>query len=74
MKWLLAYTAEVGCADASSETVDCLVRALDHLLLGLELDDAHDGAEDLLFADRHAVSHISKHSRLDEEALHGGVS
>ncbi len=53
----------------SSETVMCVVRLRDDLLLVRELDDDADGAEDLLLHDLHGGLGVGEDGRGDEVAL-----
>ena len=62
-----------GAADVlreavARETIDGVVRELDDLLLGLELDDHRDGAEDLLAHDLHVRLGVREDRGLDEVA------
>ncbi len=55
--------------DGSGETVGGLVAELDGLLLGGELGDGADGAEDLLLHDLHVGADVGEDGGLDEVAL-----
>lgn len=55
--------------DRGGQTVGGVVAELDGLLLGGELRNGADGAEDLLLHDLHVLFHIGEDSRLDEVAL-----
>lgn len=59
---------EVGGVHRGRETVRRAVGLLDRLLLGLELGDGADGAEDLLLDDGHVLGDIREDGGLDEVA------
>jgi hypothetical protein len=60
---------EVGCVDGSGETVGGVVTNGDGILLGLELGDRADRAEDLLLHDLHVTLDIGKDRGLNEVTL-----
>ena len=60
---------EVLGVDGGGETVCAGVAELDGILLGLELGDRADGAEDLLFHDLHVLCNVGEDRGLDEVAL-----
>ena len=60
---------EVLGVDGGGETVCAGVAELDGVLLGLELGDRADGAEDLLFHDLHVLCDVGENRGLDEVAL-----
>lgn len=60
---------EVLGVDSRGETVCAGVAELDGILLGLELGDRADGAEDLLFHDLHVLCDVGEDRGLDEVAL-----
>lgn len=55
--------------DSGGETVGGAVAELDDLLLGLELGDGADWAEDLLLNDLHVLGDVREDGWLDEVAL-----
>ena len=60
---------EVLGVDGGGETVCAGVAELDGVLLGLELGDRADGAEDLLFYNLHVLCDVGEDRGLDEVAL-----
>lgn len=60
---------EVAGVDRSSQSVCGAVADLENLLLGLELGDGADWAEDLLLYDLHVLGDIGEDGWLDEVAL-----
>lgn len=63
-----------GCVQAAGvdggrETVGGGVAETDGVLLGLELGNGADGAEDLFLHDLHVLGHVGEDGRLDEVAL-----
>lgn len=62
-------SVEVLGVDGSSKAVVGVVAELDDLLLGGELGDGADGAEDLLLHDLHVVTDVGEDGGLDEVAL-----
>jgi hypothetical protein len=60
---------EVGGVHTRGETVGGVVADGDDLLLGLELGDGADGAEDLLLHDLHVLSDVGEDRGLDEVTL-----
>lgn len=60
---------EILGVNGSGETVGGLVAKLDDLLLGGELGDGADGAEDLLLHNLHVGANVGEDGGLDEEAL-----
>ena len=60
---------EVLGVDGGGEAVGGRVAELDGILLGLELGDRADGAEDLLFHDLHVLCNVGEDRGLDEVAL-----
>lgn len=55
--------------DSGSKTVGGAVTELDNLLLGLELGDGADWAEDLLLDDLHVLGDVGEDGWLDEVSL-----
>jgi hypothetical protein len=66
---LVVDGVEVLGVDGGGETVCAGVAELDGVLLGLELGDRADGAEDLLFHDLHVLCDVGEDRGLDEVAL-----
>ena len=62
-------SVEIRGVDGSSKTVVGVVAELDNLLLGGELGDGADGAEDLLLHDLHVGGDVGEDGGLDEVAL-----
>lgn len=60
---------EVAGVDSGSKAVGGVVAELDNLLLGLELGDGADGAENLFLDNLHVVGDVGEDSGLDEETL-----
>lgn len=60
---------EVLGVHGGGQAVGGVVAELDRLLLGLELADRADGAEDLLLHDLHVLGHVGEDGGLDEVAL-----
>lgn len=60
---------EVLCVDRRGKAVRGVVAELDGILLGLELRNGADGAENLLLHDLHVLRHVGKDGGLDEVAL-----
>ena len=60
---------EVLGVHGGGEAVGRVVAELDGVLLGLELGDGADGAENLLLHDLHVLGHVGEDGRLDEVAL-----
>ena len=60
---------EVGGVDSGGKTVVGVVADLDDLLLGLELADGADRAEDLLLHNLHVVLDVGEDGGLDEVSL-----
>jgi hypothetical protein len=60
---------EVGRVHGRGKTVCGVVSLLDDLLLGVELGDCADGAEDLFPLDLHILGHVGEDCGLDEIAL-----
>jgi hypothetical protein len=62
-------SVQVGSVDCGSKTIGGVVANLDDFLLGLELGDGADRAEDFFLHDLHVFSDVGEDSRLDEVAL-----
>ena len=62
-------SVQVLGVDCSGETVGGLVAELDGFVLGLELGDGADGAEDLFLHDLHVLGDVGEDGGFDEEAL-----
>ena len=62
-------SVEVVGVEGGGETVGGVVGEVDDLVLGLELGDGADGAEDLLLHDLHVVRDAAEDGGLDEVAL-----
>jgi hypothetical protein len=60
---------QIGGEDAGGEAELRSVGAGDHLVLVLEIEHRHDGAEDLLARDGHVVGHAGEDRRFHEEAV-----
>lgn len=60
---------EVGGVHGGGKAVGALVAGGDDLLLGGELGDGADGAEDLLLHDLHVLGDVGEDGGLDEVAL-----
>lgn len=60
---------EVGGVHGSGKAVGTLVAGLDDFLLGLELADGADGAEDFFLHDLHVRADVGEDGGLDEVAL-----
>lgn len=60
---------EIPSVHGGGETVCAVVAGLDDLVLGRELGDGADGAEDFLLHDLHVGGDVAEDGRLDEVAL-----
>jgi hypothetical protein len=55
--------------DMCCQTVDSVIRELDGLFFGFELDDYTNRAKDLFLYDLHLMTNVSENGRVDEVTL-----